>query len=63
MSRCERSCDTYEVSISTAGIFASIQPIVPRGALVKIMGSREFVEIVTLGLEVHLSSGECNQMR
>ena len=63
MSRCDRNCDTYEVDIVTAGIFTNMQPTSPRGTVVKVLGAREYVEIVTLGLSVHISSGECSRMR
>jgi hypothetical protein len=62
MSRCDHDCDTYPVNISSAGLFTSVQPVMPRGTLVKVMGARKFIEIATIGLEVHYSSGECARM-
>lgn len=63
MRRCDLSCDNYEVSIYTAGIFTSLQPIRPSGSFVKIQGAREFVEVVTLGLGVYYSLGSCSRVR
>jgi hypothetical protein len=50
ISRCDRTCDTYEASFNTGGIFTSIQPVEPRGFFVKVRGAQEYIEVATQGL-------------
>jgi hypothetical protein len=63
VSRCDQTCETHQVAIQTSGIFTNIQPLYPRGYIVKVRGAQEFVEVVTAGLGTFVSSGDCTRMQ
>jgi hypothetical protein len=62
LKRCDGdSCDVFPVSMMTGGLYTSIQHDPPRGAFLKIKGSDQFVEVVTLGLDAHVLTGACTK--
>jgi hypothetical protein len=43
-------------------LYTNIQASSPMGAMVKVLGKREYVEVVTLGLGVQISRGSCSEI-
>ena len=63
-SRCDSvACDTYEAVAKQAGLYENWQLTEPRGTILKrsLSGDREFVEVATLGMQVYISFGECEE--
>lgn len=64
ISRCDSAgCDRMEAGFSTGGVFTSAQTIAPRGYIVKVLASHQFVEVATLGLAPQVSFGQCSRTR
>ncbi len=60
MKKCDgKSCDLYAIDTARSGEFLNIA-IGNRGYLLKIDGSRKFVEVSTLGLITIVKNGNCS---
>ncbi|MCK4387030.1 MAG: hypothetical protein KAV41_03050 [Candidatus Pacebacteria bacterium] len=58
--RCDnKPCDGYEVSKNESGLFTYLEPITPRGFIVKISSDNKYVETVSFGLDTLISYGYC----
>ncbi len=58
--RCDnKPCDGYKVKTSQSGFYTYIEPIEPRGFTVKISNNNEYIETVSLGLDILVSYGDC----
>lgn len=66
ISRCDKNgCDTYRTIAQQSGIFENVQPVEPMGFIFKRLISEEkheFVEVVSLGLEIIITSGYCEDV-
>jgi hypothetical protein len=60
-SRCDaKGCDTYESRFEPSGEFVNVQPLNPKGMMFKMsLSDSKYVEVVTLGLDTHVSYGYC----
>lgn len=58
--RCdEKGCTTYQLSKTSSGIYTVATP--SEGAFLKALNDgRSFVEVATLGFDIHLSYGACS---
>lgn len=60
-SRCDsKGCDTYDSQFEPSGEYVNVQPLDPKGMMFKMsLVNSKYVEIVTLGLDTHVSYGYC----
>ncbi len=60
-SRCDsKGCDTYNSRFEPSGEYVNIQPLDPKGMMFKLsLSDSKYVEVVTLGLDTHISYGYC----
>lgn len=59
-SRCDsKSCDDYQADFNVSGMYTNIQAKYPMGNIIKVLGNREYIEVVTIGLSSSFSSGIC----
>lgn len=63
ISRCDSmGCDTYEAKLDDAGEYKNIQPVDPKGFMLKMSYNsvdKKYVEMATLGLDLYLTYGYC----
>ncbi len=58
--RCDnKPCDKYDAIRERSGLFFNIEPILPRGMMMKIAEGGEYFETVSFGLDVLISYGQC----
>ena len=63
-SRCDtKGCDSYDANFGSGGIFTNIQPRNPSGMMIKVLGNREYIEMVTIGLSTVFQDGRCSEIR
>jgi len=63
-SRCDKKgCDVYDAIFRLSGMFTNIQPINPNGTMIKVLGNREYIEVVTTGLGVIFQNGNCSEIQ
>ncbi len=63
-SRCDKkSCDTYDAVFGSGGIYTNIQANNPSGMMIKVLGNREYTEMVTTGLNTILQNGNCSEIQ
>lgn len=61
-SRCDsKGCDTYPAQFGSSGLLTNIQSARPIGAMVKVLGDSEYLEIATIGLASLISNGVCEE--
>ena len=60
-SRCDsKGCDTYDSQFEPSGEYVNVQPLDPKGIMFKMSSlNSKYVEVVTLGLDTHVSYGYC----
>ncbi len=60
-SRCDsKGCDVYDSQFEPSGEYVNIQPLAPKGMIFKMsLADSKYVEVVTLGLDTHVSYGYC----
>ena len=63
ISRCDTiGCDTYDAQRDDSGEYKNIQPVDPKGFMLKMSYNsvdKKYLEIATLGLDVYLTYGYC----
>ncbi len=63
ISRCdEKGCDSYAAAVDESGEFKNMQPVDPKGFIIKMSYNtidKKYVEMATFGLDVYLSYGYC----
>lgn len=61
LSRCDgKGCDIYDSRFEPSGEHVNVQPFDPKGMIFKMsLVNLKFVEVVTLGLDTHISYGYC----
>ncbi len=61
IARCDSNgCDVYESVFEPSGDYANIQPIEPKGMIMKMsIKDLKYTEITTLGLDTYISYGYC----
>lgn len=63
-SRCDKKgCDSYDSIFGSSGMYTNIQSRDPRGMMVKVLGNREYIEMVTIGLSTVFQNGNCSEIR
>lgn len=60
-ARCDsRGCDTYDSQFEPSSEYVNVQPLDPKGMMFKMsLSDSKYVEVVTLGLDTHVSYGYC----
>lgn len=63
ISRCDSmGCDTYDAKLDDSGEYKNIQPVDPKGFMLKMSYNtvdKKYVEMATLGLDLYLTYGYC----
>jgi len=63
-SRCDtKGCDIYDANFGSGGIYTNIQARDPNGAMIKVLGNRQYIEMATIGLSTVFQSGSCTEIR
>lgn len=58
--RCDnKPCDEYETKSIKSWLYTNIEPLEPKGFLVKLSDDWSYIETVTLGLEILISQWKC----
>ena len=60
-ARCDsKGCDVYDSQFEPSGEYVNVQPLDPKGMIFKMsLADSKYVEVVTLGLDTHVSYGYC----
>ncbi|MDO8581173.1 MAG: hypothetical protein Q7S13_06810 [Candidatus Omnitrophota bacterium] len=65
LSRCDsKGCDQYDARFEPSGLFVNVQPLNPNGMMFKAsLSDLKYVEVVTIGLDTHISYGYCSSIK
>lgn len=59
-SRCDtKGCNEYNASFASSGVYTNMQASSPQGMMIKVLGTREYIEIATVGLRSVFQHGSC----